>query len=272
MTNKRHQRGDVLAAVAQGGDFDLERVDPIVQVGPQQPLTQGPGDPLVGRRHEAKVGFERLRAAERAELAFLEHAQKTGLQGRGHFRDLVEKQRAARRGGDHAGEIVDRPGERPLHISEEFALDQMLRQRGAVQFDEWSTGPSAAAVDQVGDDLLAHPALAGDEHVRLGGGDLRDEFLDLDHAPVFEHRGHLAGSLFEEGFEFLRFLAEADRLAHELLLLERTLHQTEQFLRRVGFADEMERAEFDGFDGVAQRILSGQHDDLNLRRSAFYLR
>ena len=86
------------------------------------------------------------------------------------------------------GEIVHRAGERPLHVAEEFALDQMLRQRGAVELDQRSGRASAAGVDEVGHDLLADAALAGDEDIGFRRRDLGDELLDLDHAPVLEHR------------------------------------------------------------------------------------
>ena len=61
-----------------------------------------------------------------------------------------------------------------------------------------------------------------------------------------------ASALLEERFEFLGLLAQARRFAHEFLLLEGPLHEGKQFLRRVRFADEMKRAQLDGFDGVAQ--------------------
>ena len=44
--------------------------------------------------------------------------------------------------------------------------------RGAVELDQRTARAAAAAVDQVGDDLLADAALAGDEHVGLRGRDL----------------------------------------------------------------------------------------------------
>ena len=74
---------------------------------------------------------------------------------------------------------------------------------------------------------------------------------------------------FEKRLEFLGFLPQILRLAHQLLLLEGALHQAEQLLGGVRFADEVERAELDGFDGVAQRILPSEHDGRQVRRAAF---
>ena len=102
----------------RGRDFDLEGVDAIIQVRPQDPFAQGPGDLLVGGGDQPEVGLERLGAAQRAELPLLEDAQEPGLERRGHFRDLVEEERSARRRGEHAGEIVHRAGESPFHVAE----------------------------------------------------------------------------------------------------------------------------------------------------------
>ena len=43
LDEERHQRSDVLPAVAQGREFDLEGVDPVIKVGPQDDLRAGRG-------------------------------------------------------------------------------------------------------------------------------------------------------------------------------------------------------------------------------------
>ena len=64
------------------------------------------------------------RAAERFELAFLQHAQQFRLQFERQFADFVEEDRAAVRQGEAA--FASRRGarERAAFVAEEFAFDQ----------------------------------------------------------------------------------------------------------------------------------------------------
>ena len=73
-------------------------------------------------------------------------------------------------GCEHAGEIVDRTRERALHVAEEFALDEVLRQGGAVKLDQRAARATAAAEwIMLATNLFADAALAGDEDVSLRG-------------------------------------------------------------------------------------------------------
>ncbi len=57
-------------------------------------------------------------------------------------------------------------------MAEQLGLDQSFRQRRAVEGDEWSLGSRTRVMDRPGQDLLAGPALAGEQHRRTGGGHL----------------------------------------------------------------------------------------------------
>ena len=54
------------------------------------------------------------------------------------------------------------------------------------------------------------------------------------------------------------------RLAQERLFLQRFLDQAEQLFRRVRFADEVIGTALDRLDGVVQRIVRRQNDDLRV--------
>ena len=60
--------------------------------------------------------------------------------------------------------VGDGAGERPLHVAEHLALDQLGRHRGAVQLHERPLAARRERVDRAGDQLLARAPLAGDEH------------------------------------------------------------------------------------------------------------
>src|SRR5439155_15430376 len=94
-----------------------------------------------------------------------------------HLADLVEEERAL------VGEL-ELPellgvgvGERALLVPEELALEERLRDGGAVERDERTSGARAPVVDRLGDQLLPRAALAGDED---GGAELRDGLDGLE--------------------------------------------------------------------------------------------
>ena len=158
------QRQDVLAPLAQRCDVDLEHVEPVVEVEPERAALHAGFEVAIGGGDQAHVGLQRARASHPLELARLEHAQQLGLHQRAHLRDLVEEQRAARR-------LLDAPdlggggaGERALLVAEQLRLEQLLRQRRAVDRDERLAGAIRSLVDQARDHFLAGPGLAGDEH------------------------------------------------------------------------------------------------------------
>ena len=72
-----------------------------------------------------------------------------------------------------------RPGERPLLVPEQLALDQLARHRRAVQRDERPATPRAPFVQRARDQLLARARLAQDADARLAGRDA----LHLRHHP-----------------------------------------------------------------------------------------
>ena len=82
--------------------------------------------------------FDEPRPAEPLELALLQHAQELRLRREAHLADLVEEQHAAGRQLDLARLGLLRARERAALVAEQLRLEQLLRQRGAVQRDERS--------------------------------------------------------------------------------------------------------------------------------------
>ena len=78
----------------------------------------------------------RVGAADRLHRLLLQHAQHLGLRLQAHVADFVEENRAAVGHLELAAAIRDRAGERAPHMAEQLALDQLLGNRGAVDFDE----------------------------------------------------------------------------------------------------------------------------------------
>ena len=81
-----------------------------------------------------------------------------------------------------------------------------------------------------GKDLLAHAALAGEQHVRLTRRDARDELFDLTHPPADRHRPELFLRGAQLPLQHFLFLAQLRRLPRESLLIERACAEAQQFL------------------------------------------
>src|SRR5690606_18154901 len=73
------------------------------------------------------------------------------------------------------------PREGSLHMAEDLALHEVLRDGAAIDRDEGSVAPGAATVDRLGAHLLARPRLARDEDGRAAGGGAVDDAVDRLH-------------------------------------------------------------------------------------------
>ncbi len=78
------------------------------------------------------------------DLAFLQCAQQLGLQAHVHFADFVQQQGAAAGGLELANTAGEGAGEGALLVTEQFRLQQVLRDRGAIQCNERAGGRGAS--------------------------------------------------------------------------------------------------------------------------------
>src|SRR5262249_51122685 len=77
--------------------------------------------------------------------------------------------------------VVDGPGERPLDVAEQLALEQALAQGAAVDPDVRAVGAGAELVDGAGDDLLARPGFAHEEDAGPARRQQAGEAVRLPH-------------------------------------------------------------------------------------------
>ena len=112
-------------------------------------------------------------AAEPLELAVLEHPQQLGLRRLVQVAHLVEEDAAAIGQLELAAPQRGGAGERAFLVAEELALDQLGRDRRAVDLDERPRGERALAMDVRSEQFLARARLAGQEHAGVRFGHLR---------------------------------------------------------------------------------------------------
>jgi hypothetical protein len=95
--------GDVVAARLEGGDFDGNDVEAVVEVFAELFCGDARLEVGVRGREDADVRADRGRGAERVVGARLEELEELCLCVRGELADLVEEERAALGGRDLAG-------------------------------------------------------------------------------------------------------------------------------------------------------------------------
>jgi hypothetical protein len=198
LQERARQHRDVLAPLAQRRQAQADHVQPVEQVLAEAAGAHALLEVLVRRRDHAHVALQGLVATDAVELAVRQHAQQPRLQVEGHVADLVEKQRAAVGLLEAAAAHGLRAGEGAALVAEEFALEQVLRDRRGVDRDEGALAAEiaarAVAVQRARDQLLAGAALAGDHHRHRALAQAADRAEHVLHRRrLAEHLGHRRG-------------------------------------------------------------------------------
>ncbi|CRR38147.1 hypothetical protein PAERUG_E5_London_17_VIM_2_12_12_06578 [Pseudomonas aeruginosa] len=182
------QRQDVRRAFAQRPPGQREDRQAIVEVLAETPRRDFRREVAVGRGKHADIQVDRLARTDPLHLALLQYAQQLGLQAEGHFRYLVEKNGAAVGQLELAGLGGNGAGEGTFLVAEQGGLEHVVRDRRAVDRDERLAGTRRLLVDIVGQDFLAGPGLAGDQHGGIAARDPRGQFQQLPAGRLQGHR------------------------------------------------------------------------------------
>jgi hypothetical protein len=127
---------NIVAPLAQRGQRDLDDAEPIKQIFTEPGRLHLAFRVAVRRRDDPGVYANRLVSAQPFDGALL-HAQQLGLHRRRDVDDFVEKQRPAGGGLETPDTLRDCVGERAFLEPEEFRFEQRLRDRGAIDGNEW---------------------------------------------------------------------------------------------------------------------------------------
>src|SRR5581483_851748 len=252
------QQSNIVASLPQRRQAKRNDIETIKKIGAEAAIARKLLELAVARGDDTHIDLALFVAAEADERLGFDRAQQFRLCAEIELADLVEKQCPAVGGL----EVPDLPlvgvRKRAFLITEQLALDQAVRQSGAIDHHEGFIATVAVVVDRARDQLLPRPALAGDEngafalcdethglvnlHHRLG---VADDVLDAIPAPDF----------FLETLQLarkLRFLQSALDAQSELVDVERLRHVVES----TGLL---------GGECGARGVKGGQHDDLSVR-------
>ena len=219
-----HEQGHVFGVLAQGRNRNGHDLQTIPKVFAELPRRDDLLKLLVCRRDDADVDADEFCAANHAEGAVFQHAQKVALSLGGEIADLVQEKRAAI-GQLKAPRLVrDRAREGAFDVAEQFGFEQLLVKGGAIDGDEGLAGARALDVDGAGDNFLARAAFAFDQDGDIAAGQLVGELRDRAHRlAVADQQARLGACLHpqaqftvfrDEGLEFQGLEHDGPQAAH----------------------------------------------------------
>jgi hypothetical protein len=150
--------------LAERGNSDWNDAQAEVQVFPEAALSDLVFQIFVRRRDDADVHFDRARRAQPLDLALLQDAKNLGLGLGAHVADFVQEDRPAIGHLELADLLLGGPREGAALVAEEFRLDQLFRNRRAIDLNETFAGAQTGAMNRACDQFLADTALSQNEH------------------------------------------------------------------------------------------------------------
>src|SRR5581483_2508507 len=166
------ERRNLVTPLAQRRNADLDDVEPVIEVLAELVGTHGSLEIAIGGGNEPHIRIDDLLATDARELPVLEHVKELRLQPERHLADLVEEERALIGRLELAGLLPVRSREGAFLMAEELGLEQLPRQRRAVDLQELLPGSRRRLVDGAGDDFFTHSALTSQQHGGVRSGDL----------------------------------------------------------------------------------------------------
>ncbi len=201
---------------------------------------------------------ERSVAADPLERPFLQEAEQLRLHRRPELRDLVEEQGPAVGEFDPSLLARESTGEGAFLVAEQLALEEGLRDRGAVDRDERGGTPRTEVVKGAGDQLFPRSRLPLKEDRRVGRGDLLNLPTEIDHRLRFPDDPREPEPLGE-------LLAEEQVLLEERPSLHRPPQQKHEMVGIDRLRNEVERPPFHRSHRVLHGPVRGHHDHGQIR-------
>ncbi len=245
------EQRDILRSLAQRGAIDDEGADAVKEVVAERTPCDLFAQVLVGRGQDAGGHPQGFRAPHPLELQFLQHPQQLCLQLEGEVADLVEQQGAAARLLDAADLALLGSREGAALVAEQLGLQQVAGDRRTVHRHEGPAGPRGVMMDRVGDEFLARPALAQDQHGQVAVRDAPDGLVDFPHRAALADDG-LLGSHLLQGRRGRGGMAPGDANC-----LNGALDERFDLVDVEGLDQVIERPQLHGGDGVLHGALAG---------------
>ena len=168
----------VLPALSQRRDIDRDDSETVIKILAETSKTDFAVQVFVGCADEPGIHRPVAGLPDATDFSFLKDAKKFGLKRVPQVADFVQKKRSAFGLLDETGFVANGAGERPLGMSEKFALQEVVGDRPAVDGHEPAAPTNPSRMDRPSDDLLSRAAFTGDEDRGIQIFKPVDEFLN----------------------------------------------------------------------------------------------
>ncbi len=130
-------------------------------------ITHGGNEVAVRCTYKSDVHFFCLNRSHSAYCLLFHRQQEVGLELKRHVADLVHEQRSLVCLVEESALGIHGARKRPLHMTEEFALEELAGDVRNVYCDERVFGTTAHAMQGVGNEFLSCTCFTGDEDVEV---------------------------------------------------------------------------------------------------------
>ncbi len=121
----------------------------------------------MGGRHDSYINVDIAVTTQRPDFSLLQYAQQFNLQRRGHIANLIKKQRPTFSGLKQPFAITHRTGKGTARMTKQFGLEQLFRQRTAVNGNKGFVATRAGVVNGLGKHFFPGAALAVDQYAYI---------------------------------------------------------------------------------------------------------
>src|ERR1700751_1525809 len=140
--------GDIGSAIAEWRNEKGNYVEAVEKILTETAVQDFLFEIFVSGGGGANVHAGSLIGADGFEALFFEYAQHFGLRAKAHVADFVEEKCAAICLLEFANFVVAGSGEAAFDMAEEFGLDELFGDGGAVDFNEWALVAQAGGVER----------------------------------------------------------------------------------------------------------------------------
>ena len=181
----------------------------------------------------------------------------------GHVADFVEKQSSLVGQFELSRLAAGRAGECAFLVTEQFAFQQILRNRRAVDFDERSGCPARFLMDGARHQVFAHSAFAAQQNGGVGRSHPFHRGQHFLHLPAARHQVGMLIALLQ------RF-AQRSILDPQALHIQFLVHHHAHFVERKRLQNVVAGARFHGLDRGLDGPERGHDDDRHRGLEAFH--
>src|SRR5580693_9771643 len=138
-----HKQWYIVTPLPQRGESNGKYVQSVVKIGPELPFLNHMSQIQIRGRYHSHVDPDRVAIPQPLELLLLKRSQKFRLHLQRKISNLVQEKCSPISGLESADRLRDSAGKGALFASKEFAFEQSVRNRRAVERHEAVSAPVA---------------------------------------------------------------------------------------------------------------------------------